>query len=59
MRVLIEPLSPGVQHHGDADFSTEPAGIATKSEQGLCGGAKQQFVDECRVALGQWVERMG
>ncbi len=56
--MLIEILSPGVQHHGDTDFATEPARIAAELEQGLRGGFEQQIVDESGVALGERIEVM-
>ncbi len=56
--MLIEILSPGVQHHGDTDFATEPARIAAELEQGLRGGFEQQVVDESGVALGERIEVM-
>ena len=58
MDVLIEILSPGVQHHGDTDFAADPARIATELEQGLRGGFEQQAVDESGVALGNRIEVM-
>ena len=58
MDVLIEILSPGVQHHGDTDFAADPARIAAELEQGLRGGFEQQVVDESGVALGDRIEVM-
>jgi hypothetical protein len=34
MDVLIEPLPPGMQDHGDAELTAEPARIATEFQQG-------------------------
>ena len=58
MDVLIEILSPGVQHHGGTDFAAEPARIAAELKQGLRGGFEQQVVDESGVALSDRIEVM-
>ena len=58
MDVLIEILSPGVQHHGGTDLAADPAPIAAELEQGLRGGFEQQVVDESGVALGERIEVM-
>ena len=59
MDVLSQVLPPGVQHHGDAEFAAEPAGVAAELEQSPGGGLEQQPVDERRVGLGNGVERVG
>ena len=56
MDVLSQILPPSVEHHGDAEFAAEPAGIAAELEQGLRGGVEQQAVDESGVSLGDGVE---
>src|SRR5215831_15316419 len=34
MEVLLQGLAPGVQHHGEADLTTEPRGITPERLQG-------------------------
>jgi len=59
MDVLIEPLPPSVQDHGDAELAAEPAWIAPEFQQRLRGGSKQQPVDHLLVVLGQGIEPIG
>ena len=59
MEVLSEVLPPGVEHHGDAELTAEPPGIAAELEQGLRGGVEQQAIDEGGMALGEGVEFVG
>ena len=56
MDVLSEILSPGVQHHGDAEFTAEPAGIVAEFEQGAGRGLEEQLVDGGGVRLGERIE---
>ena len=42
--------------HGDAEFTAEPAGIATELEQGLGSGLEEQLVDEFGTRLSEGVE---
>ena len=59
MDVLAQILSPGMQHHGDAELAAEPAGITAELEQGLRRGLEQQPVDERRMAVRDPIELMG
>ena len=59
MDVLPEVLSPGVQDHGDAEFTTEPAGSVTEFLQGPGCCLEEQPVDESRLHLRKGVELMG
>jgi len=45
VNVTPQILSPGVQHHGDADVATDPTRITPELKQGTRGGLKQQVVD--------------
>ena len=51
-------LRPGVQHQGDADLASQPAGIFPKRLQGFGSGLKQQVVNHSRVALHQRIQFM-
>ena len=59
MNVRTEVLSPGVQHHGDAELTTEPARTVAELEQGLGSGLEEQTVDEGGMALCEGVELVG
>ena len=57
--VLSQILAPCMQHHGDAELATEPAGIAAELKQGLGRGLEEQPVDESGIALSDGVEVVG
>ncbi len=59
MDMLIKPLPPDMQHHGDAHVAADPAGIATKFQQGVCGSMEQQSINDPGVTLGQGIEPVG
>ena len=53
MRVLLEGLSPGVEHTQDTDLGAEMLGIGGDLHQGRGAGAKQKVVDDLLVLQSQ------
>ena len=53
MRVLLEFLTPTVEHAEEADFSAEMAGVACHFHQRFGAGAEQEIVDDLLVLQGQ------
>jgi len=49
VRVLVQSLSPGVQHRDRADLGAEIAGVGSDATQRLRRSAKQDGVDDCLV----------
>src|SRR5712691_5214159 len=58
MDVMLERLSPGMEHQGEADLTAEPPGITAKGLQGGGGALEEEAVEQLGVALGQGVERV-
>ena len=58
MRVQTELLVPSVQHAEKTNFRAEVSRIAAEGEQRVGGRAKQQRVDDARIALGERVQGM-
>ena len=56
MQMLRERLAPRVQHRRDADRTVQVPRIAPEGEQCVGGGAKEQRVEDTRIALGEGVE---
>jgi len=46
MRMMLEPLVPGMKHAEKADLGTEVARIAGDFKQGLSAGVEEQGVDQ-------------
>ena len=46
VRMILEGLSPGMEHREEADPRAEVPGVGRDLEQGLRGRPKQQPVDE-------------
>ena len=53
MRMMLEVLSPGVQHAEEADLSAEMLGIGGYLQQGGGAGAEQQIIDDPLVLQRQ------
>src|ERR1700733_12101521 len=49
MRVMLEGLSPGVEHTQETDLGAEMLGIGGNLHQGRVAGAKQEIVDDLLV----------
>ena len=58
MRMLREILPPRMQNCGDADRAAEMPRVPTEGEERLGRGAKEQRIDDPRIALGERIERM-
>src|SRR5271157_289080 len=56
MRMMLEFLTPGMEHAEEADFGAEMAGIASDFEQRFSTGPEQEIVDDLLVLQGQWGE---
>ena len=53
MGMMIEFLTPGMEHAEEADFGAEMAGIARHFEQRFGTGPEQEIVDDLLVLQGQ------
>jgi hypothetical protein len=53
MRVMLEGLSPGVEHTQETDLGAEMLGIGGNLHQGRGAGAKQEVVDDLLVLQSQ------
>ena len=53
MGMMLEFLTPGMEHAEEADFGAEMAGIARHFEQRFGTGAEQEIVDDLLVLQGQ------
>jgi hypothetical protein len=53
MGMMLEFLTPGMEHAEEADFGAQMAGIAGDFEQGLGAGPEQEIVDDLLVLQGQ------
>jgi hypothetical protein len=49
VRVMLEPLSPGMQDCEETDPRSQPFRIRCHFQQGLSNGAKQDCVNGARV----------
>ncbi len=56
MDMVLQVLPPGMEYHGDAEFPTEPLGIASEALQGGRGGLKHEAIEYARIPQGQGVE---
>ena len=56
MEVLREILPPRVEDRGDADRAAEVPRVTSEGEQRVGGRAKEERVDDARIALRQRVE---
>jgi hypothetical protein len=56
MDMVVEHLVPGMEHHGDAQLTAEPSGIASKGLQRLRSALEQEAVELARITLRQRVE---
>ena len=56
--MMLERLSPGMEHQGEAEFAAEPPGITSKGLQGSRSALEEEAVEELGVALGQGIERV-
>ena len=59
VRVMVQVLSPGVQHHQDADRGTEALGIGSDFAQRAGGAAHEQIVEDGGVGEGDLAEFSG
>jgi len=59
VHMLRESLAPGVEHGGHAEVAAEVARIAAEPQERGGRRLKQPPIDQARVTLGQWVERVG
>ena len=57
--MMIEVLSPGMQHCQKANASAQVSGIARDSSQGFGGGAEQDAIDQPLVLERQGREPLG
>ena len=53
MRVLIEPLAPGMQHAEKTDLCAQVFGVGRNLQHGLGTGSKQQGIDDLLVVQCQ------
>ena len=51
VRVLVQILSSGMQHHQDANLSTEPLRVGSDFAQRCRRRMEQQFVQHRRLSL--------
>src|SRR5207245_7048110 len=58
MQVLGEILAPGVQNRRAADIAAEMARIAGEGGERGRDRAEEQRVDDARIALSEWVQRV-
>ncbi len=58
VRMVLEFLTPGVQHAEETDISAEVLGIAGNFKQCFGAGAEKQTVDDLLVLQGQWSEQV-
>lgn len=47
--MVKQRLAPGVEHSGESDARTEVLGIGGDLEKGLCGGTKEEFVEQLLI----------
>src|SRR2546427_13030780 len=59
MQVLGKILAPSVEDRGAADITTEVARVAAKGGERGHDRAEEQRVDDARIALSEWVQRVG
>jgi hypothetical protein len=55
--VMLEVLTPGVEHGEEPDLGAEVLGVGSDPLQGLGGGLEQEAVDDARVLQGDRAER--
>ncbi len=56
VRMMLEPLVPGMEHAEEADLRAEVAGIASDLQQGCGTGLEEQVVDDALVLEREWSE---
>jgi hypothetical protein len=59
MRMMLQPLVPGMQHAEEADLCAEVTRIASNLEQRCGTGSKEQVVDDALVLQCEWREFTG
>ena len=53
MGMVLEFLTPGMEHAEEADFGAQMAGIASDFEQGLGAGPEQEIINDFLVLQGK------
>jgi hypothetical protein len=59
MRMMLQPLVPGMQHAEETDLCAEVTRIASNLEQRCGTGSKEQVVDDALVLQREWRDFMG
>jgi len=54
MRMMLQPLIPGMKHAEETDLGAEKARVAGDLQQGFGAGVKQQVVDQPFVLQREW-----
>jgi hypothetical protein len=58
VRVQAQVLSPGVQNAEESDPGSEMPGVGCNFKHGLSGRPEEQIVEQPRMSLTEWVQRM-
>jgi len=56
MRMMLQPLIPGMEHAEEADLGTEMARIGGDLHKSFGAGVKQQVADQLFVLQREWGE---
>ena len=59
VRMMLECLSPRVQHAQESEFPRPAFGICRDFEQRLCAGAEQQIIEQLFVVIHRGTSKCG
>lgn len=59
VRMVLQRLTPGMEHRGDADLRTQMLGIGGDGGERLSGGAEQDRIDGGLVLEGDLAGQLG